>query len=179
MEFGCAGKFRIDAKRCETDAKFFSHRCEIKCLFRYVSLRCETGKVVAKLVAKQENSLRNLLKNSNMRSETGCKIEQYDAKLVAKQQKRCKIGYKTAKTMRNWLQSSKNDAKRYAKQQKTGAWSGDRGQGQVAGARTSVGDPNDFFRIRIRILVYRPIRIRILSAPDPNPNAFGFEFGSE
>jgi len=43
----------------------------------------------------------------------------------------------------------------------------------------SVGDPNDFFRIRIwiRILFFRPIgiQIRLLSAPDPN--AFGF--GSE
>ena len=43
----------------------------------------------------------------------------------------------------------------------------------------SVGDPNDFFRIRI--LVFRTIRIRIglLSAPDPNPHAFGFGFRSE
>jgi len=83
--------------RCETDAKFFPQPCEIKCSFRFVYLRCETGKVVAKLVAKQENSLRNLLQNSKMRSETGCKIEQYDAKLVAKQQKRCETLCKTAK----------------------------------------------------------------------------------
>jgi len=44
---------------------------------------------------------------------------------------------------------------------------------------TSLGDPNDFFRIRIQILFFRSIRIRIrlLSDPDSNPNRFGF--GSE
>ena len=45
-----------------------------------------------------------------------------------------------------------------------------------SGSETSVGDPNDFFRIRIRILFYGPIRIRLLSKlfglkdPDPAPD---------
>jgi len=67
-----------------------------------VSLRCKTGKVVAKLFSKQEK----LLRNSKIRSKTGCEIEQYDAKLVAKQQKRCEIGSKTAKAMQNVMQNS-------------------------------------------------------------------------
>jgi len=49
-------------------------------------------------------------------------------------------------------------------------------------AKSSVEDPNDFFRIRIWILIlfFRPIRIRIqirirlLSAPGLNPNACGY-----
>jgi len=41
--------------------------------------------------------------------------------------------------------------------------------------KSSVGDPNDFFRIRI--LFFRPIRIRIRLLSDPDPNRFGF--GSE
>ena len=44
---------------------------------------------------------------------------------------------------------------------------------------SSVGDPNDFFRIRI--LFFRPIRIqiRLLSDLDLNPNRFGFVLGCE
>jgi len=73
----------------------------------FVLLQCKTGKAVANLVPKQEKWLRNLLQNSKMRSKTGCKIEQYDAKLVAKQQKRSEICCKAAKMMRNVMENSK------------------------------------------------------------------------
>jgi len=38
LTVGCAGKFRIEAKLCETHAKLFSLRCETDCLVRLVSL---------------------------------------------------------------------------------------------------------------------------------------------